>query len=514
MKNRDISSLKTTCAIVLPVLGWVAAAYVTNVRFTPFLEAFKAAVDSTPRNPALLAGLVLGGLLAFLVSYLADEYGDEGYRGADYRRVLRGTRMANWHELKRRVEMINRKTNRRDKTRVSPVKIGPMPMPIHLENRNLLICGSIGAGKSVSIDSLVASIISRRDKLVATDPDGTLASKFMMPGDIILNPFDHRTAHWKLFNEIRSVHDFDRIAKSVIPPQPSGSDHEEWCGFARDILADTMRKLYEQNTPDTDTLVSLLIREPGEVIRDFLANTDSQGYFRENAERATASVQFLMTTYVRPLRHVTQGDFSLHDWVNDPDAGNIFITTREDMRSTLRPLVSTWIDMICSAILSLQPMSGKRVWMSLDELASLGKLDSFVPAATNGRRFGLRMIAGLQDWAQLDLIYGKDAAKIIQACFRNYLIFASSNAHNATRASEIIGEHEVERLRLSNNFNMRGNGMTRNVVHEREMLIMPSEISNLPDLSGYVLFAEELPLAKIKLPYVPYRQRVPAFELA
>ena len=60
--------------------------------------------------------------------------------------------------------------------------IGDLPMPIHLENRGLLICGSIGTGKSVAIETMIASAIRRRDKLVITDPDGTLAVEVLLPG--------------------------------------------------------------------------------------------------------------------------------------------------------------------------------------------------------------------------------------------------------------------------------------------------------------------------------------------
>ena len=113
-----------------------------------------------------------------------------------------------------------------------------------------------------------------------------------------------------------------------------------------------MRKLKETNNPNQDTLVNLLVREDGDTIRAFLANTDSEGYFRDNAEKAIASIQFMMNKYIRPLRFMTKGSFSIHKWVTDPNAGNLFITWREDMRSTMQPLVAMWIDTICATILS------------------------------------------------------------------------------------------------------------------------------------------------------------------
>ncbi|NUU66834.1 type IV secretion system DNA-binding domain-containing protein [Enterobacteriaceae bacterium BIT-l23] len=213
-----------------------------------------------------------------------------------------------------------------------------MPVPIHLENRNLLITGSIDTGKSVAIESLAASILRRRDRMVVTDPDDTPLSKFFLPGDIVLNPFDTRSVGWSIFNEIQSVHNYDRIARSVILSAINAED-EQWCGFARDIFADTLRKLHETEQASVDKLVDFLVREDGEVIKQFLSNTDSSGYFRDNAERATASIQFLMNKYVRPLRRMPEGAFSIYRWLNDPSGGNLYLTWREDMRTEGRQFI-------------------------------------------------------------------------------------------------------------------------------------------------------------------------------
>ncbi|MEN9119255.1 type IV secretion system DNA-binding domain-containing protein, partial [Xanthomonas euvesicatoria] len=107
----------------------------------------------------------------------------------------------------------------------------------------------------------------------------------------------------------------------------------------------------------------------------------------------------------------------------------------------------------------------RRLWLFLDELESLGRLESFVPAATKGRKHGLRMAASIQDWAQLDETYGKDAAKTLLGCFRNYLIFGASNALNADKASEILGKQHVERIQITTNAGgIGGGGRSRHVV--------------------------------------------------
>jgi hypothetical protein len=506
MHRQEIDSATMVFGIGLPVAGWAAGAYLANMPFTPFPEGLKATFHETMHNPIMASTTVASAVVAGALVYYLNEYCDDGFRGEKFMQHLRGTRMRNWHHLKSKVKSRNAKTNReRHKNgleKIDPIMIGRVPMPLHLEDRNTMICASIGAGKSVTMEGMMASSLKRGDKMAVVDPNGTFYSKFGFKGDIILNPFDTRSAGWTLFNELKGIHDFDRMAKSVIPPQVDPGD-EQWCAYARDVLADTMRKLVETGNPSQDTLVNILVREDGDTIRAFLANTDSQGYFRDNAEKAVASIQFMMNKYIRPLRFMSKGDFSLHKWVHDPDAGNLFITWREDMRSTMQPLVAMWIDTICATILSYEPMTGKRLWLYLDELQSLGKLESFVPAATKGRKHGLRMVGTIQDWSQLNTSYGIEEAKTLLSCFRNYVILAASNAETALMAQKVLGQQEVKRMRTSHN----AGRTNRSPEIKKEFVVMDSEISNLDDLEAFLSFGESFPMSRIKLPYVKHKER-------
>ncbi|APQ06930.1 MULTISPECIES: type IV secretion system DNA-binding domain-containing protein [Pseudomonas] len=506
MHRQEVASASMIFGFGLPLAGWAAGAYLEQMPFLPFPAGLRSTIHETWHNPVMASSTVASAVVAGALVYYFNEYLDDGFRGERFVQHLRGTRMRNWHHLKTRINSRNAKTNRERRSKklekLDPVMIGRVPMPLHLEDRNTMICASIGAGKSVTMEGMIASSLKRGDKMAVVDPNGTFYSKFGFKGDIILNPFDTRTAGWTLFNEIKGVHDFDRMAKSVIPPQVE-ADSEQWCSYARDVLADTMRKLVETGNPSQDTLVNILVREDGETIRAFLANTDSQGYFRDNAEKAVASIQFMMNKYVRPLRFMSKGDFSLHRWVHDPDAGNLFITWREDMRATMQPLVAMWIDTICATILSYEPMTGKRLWLYLDELQSIGKLESFVPAATKGRKHGLRIVGTIQDWSQLNENYGIESAKTLLSCFRNYVILAAANAETALMAQRVLGKQEVRRMRTS----MTAGRPTRAAEIREEFVVMDSEISNLDDLEAFVSFGESYPMARIKLPYVNHKER-------
>ena len=510
MHKREVDSATMTAGFGLPIAGWGAGVYLAQMPLTPFPAAFKETLHNGWHNPIVLGATIATSVAAASLVYYLQEYCDDGFRGEQYQEFLRGSQIKNWHTVKAKVNRRNAQTNRERKkkglAKSDPIMIGKLPMPLHLEDRNTMICASIGAGKSVTMEGMIASALKRGDRMAVVDPNGTFYSKFSFKGDYILNPFDVRSAGWTIFNEIRGIHDFNRMAKSIIPPQVDPSD-EQWCAYARDVLSDTMRKLKETNNPHQDTLVNLLVREDGDTIRAFLANTDSEGYFRDNAEKAIASIQFMMNKYIRPLRYMSKGEFSIYQWVNDPNAGNLFITWREDMRDTMKPLVATWIDTICATILSSEPMTGKRLWLFLDELQSLGKLESFVPAATKGRKHGLRMVGSLQDWSQLNASYGRDDAETLLSCFRNYVILAAANAKNAGMASEILGSHDVKRWRKSHT---AGKLTRTEEVTRDEPVVQASEISNLPDLVAYVKFGEDFPITKVKTPYIDYKERAQA----
>jgi type IV secretory pathway TraG/TraD family ATPase VirD4 len=506
MQKHEVDQARMICFFGLPLAGVVGGFYLAFRGIPGILPP--AASDSPIAGLLLIGGAVLGVVLGVWLAKTVKEYCDDGFRGERYHKFLRGTQMVNWHTLVSMINRLNFKENKKRKKQglpeLSPVTIGHVPMPLLAEDRHTLTSASIGSGKSVATEHAIASVIRRRDKCVVVDPNGTFYSKFGFPGDRILNPFDSRTEGWTLFNEIKGVHDFNRMAKSIIPPQVD-MNTEQWCVYARDMLADTMRKLYETGNPDQETLVDILVRADAETIQAFLKNTDSAGYFRQDAEKATASVQFLINQYVRPLRYMHMGRFSLYNWLHDPSPGNLFITWREDMRETQKPLVAAWVDTICATILSAEPRQEKRLWLFLEELESLGKLNSLVPAATKGRKHGLRIWATIQDWAQMDAGYGINDAKTLLACFRNYLILGASNAYNAHRASEILGKHQVTRWHISDSAGAKGSGKSKSLnASNPEFVVMDSEIASLKDLDGYVLFSEDTPMAKITLPFVDY----------
>lgn len=80
--------------------------------------------------------------------------------------------------------------------------------------------------------------------MIVIDPNGDLLSKFWQPGDVILNPYDVRSAGWSFFNEVRADYDWKRLALSLVP-MSQDKNAEEWNDFGRLLLRETAKKLHQ-----------------------------------------------------------------------------------------------------------------------------------------------------------------------------------------------------------------------------------------------------------------------------
>ena len=147
------------------------------------------------------------------------------------------------------------------------------------------------------------------------------------------------------------------------------------------------------------------------------------------------------------------------------------------------------------------------MWFVLDELASLQRLPQLHTAVTENRTSNNPVVLGFQGRSQLETRYGHDAeAMLSQPATKIFL--RTSEPHAAKWISDTIGEVEIERMRESRSkgkYGQRSFGVERQV----EPLVIPSEISGLPSLRGY-LKLENL-VVRLHFPFVDMPSRHPAF---
>lgn len=434
--------------------------------------------------------IVGGAALTFAFGTLGGIFSNRERPGA---RVERGTRVV-------------------DPPRPEIVRLGVAPAGILLagqavpaldEAKHFKIIGTTGTGKSTAIRGLLRGALGRGDRAVIADPDGAYVQEFynLGRGDVILNPFDPRSARWDLFGELRTNYDGDLLARALIPDH--GGDDRAWRAYARNFLGACLRQLRRIGCRDVAELHRLITTAPVEELRLLLESTAAGPYLSEDNARFFASVRAIAAAQLAPLEHLVEPGgsplLSLRDWVRDgagpQTRGIVFLPYRASQIATLRSVVSTWLRLAIFETMEL-PEGDHRLWFVVDELDALGPIDGLKDALARLRKFGGRCALGFQSIAQVSGSYGAaDAQTIVENC-SNTLILRCSAAENggtARFASRLIGEREVLREQVSRVqagiFDKPQRSRTVSLQRVTENAVLPAEIEQLPDLCGYLKFA-------------------------
>ncbi|EQD77246.1 Type IV secretory pathway VirD4 component-like protein [mine drainage metagenome] len=241
---------------------------------------------------------------------------------------------------------------------------------------------------------------ARGDRAALTDPDGGYLARFYDParGDVILNPFDARSAY-----------DVDELAQTFLPdrgPDPT------WTTFARTLL------------------------------------------------------------------------------------------------SAVKALLSIGMRLGIFQALSLGEGDHRR-WFAVDKLDALGAIHGLPDALTRLRKFGGRCVLGLQSIAQASTNYGPGVAQnLIENCGNTLILRCSASEGGGTAhyASQLIGELEVvRRVRpVSRSRGVRSGRRQITVGHSEptvtERAVLPAEIEQLPDRTGFLKLASEPGWMRVAFP--------------
>jgi type IV secretory pathway TraG/TraD family ATPase VirD4 len=148
--------------------------------------------------------------------------------------------------------------------------------------------------------------------------------------------------------------------------------------------------------------------------------------------------------------------------------------------------------------------ANKRLWFVVDELDALGQIDGLKDALARLRKFGGRCVLGFQSIAQVSGTYGHgDAHTIVENCGNTLILRCSASEGGGTArfASQLIGEREV--LRTSVSRSRRLSDLTGSISHSEhlnvEPAVLPSQIEQLPDLSGYLKLASDPTWERVRL---------------
>jgi type IV secretory pathway TraG/TraD family ATPase VirD4 len=402
------------------------------------------------------------------------------------------------------------------------ITVGGVPIPQVDETKHFKIIGTTGTGKSTAITEILSGGLARGDRAVIADPDGGYLRRFFRAerGDVILNPFAAASRKWDLFGEIQTPYDVEQLARSLIPDH-EGSDRS-WRGYARTFFTAVTRRAHEAGVTDVGELHRLLVMAEPRELRALLAGTAAQPFLDEHNTRMFDSIRSVTSSAVTALEYIgqqQQDKLSVRNWIRDAgdtqkSGGVLFIPYQAGQIAALRSQISAWMRLSIFETMN-QPQPGQRLWFVVDELDAVGQIDGLKDALARVRKFGGRCVLGLQSVAQVSSTYGQgEAHTIIENCGNSLILRSSASEGGGTArfASSLIGDREIIRTTQSRSrrpLDLVGVRTTSQQI-ALEAAILPSEIEQLPDLTGYLKVASHSEWLRVHL--TPTREARPTQE--
>ena len=355
-------------------------------------------------------------------------------------------------------------------------------IPKSAEPKHIQIMGDTGTGKSTLIKQLLQQVADRKEVAIVYDPAGEFTESFFdaKRGDWILNPLDRRAPYWSPSSELRNPAEARTIAASMYQPRDDKRG---------EFFNETPQKIFAhllRYKPSPEELVAWMSNE--KEIDQRLKGTELANFAPKSAPDQRSGVLGslgLVADSLRllPTRADTDREWCATEWA-DKRKGWIFLTSTEAEQDALRPLHSLWIDLLVLRLLTKPRADQKKVWLVIDELASLQKLPQFHTALTKGRKSENPIVFGYQGKAQLETIYGH-LAEVMLSQPTTKFILRTAEPNAAKWAAELIGEVEIERVRETVADGKR-QGKSFTLDRQIEPLVMKSEVEGLPDLHAFV----------------------------
>ena len=394
------------------------------------------------------------------------------------------------------------------------------------EVKHFKLIGTTGTGKSTAIREMLSGALARGDRAVIADPDAGYMRHFYeaQRGDVILNPFDGRSAKWDLFAEIENDYDVDQLARSLIP------DHEgsnrSWRAYARTFFGAVTAQAHAAGTRDVRELYRLLVVAGRAELKTLVAGTPAQPFLEEHNGRMFDSIRSVTSSAVSALEYVSRqrsAPLSVRGWVRAAQEGAgtgrlgpggvLFMPYRAGQIAALRSTISAWMRLAIFEAMNREEEGegGQRLWFVVDELDALGQIDGLKDALARLRKFGGRCVLGFQSIAQVSSTYGSgDAHTLVENCANTLILRCSASEHGGTSlfASRLIGEREVRRIATSRSQRATElfGAVTRSEHLATESAVMGSQIEQLPDLSGYLKLASHPAWHRVRLHPAPRPQ--------
>ena len=396
----------------------------------------------------------------------------------------------------------------------SPYTLGDVPLPKNAEFQHLMVTGTTGSGKSNMIHHLLTQIRDQGDQAVIVDTTSGIFSRFYDPQkDVLLNPLDARSQPWSLWEELAQDSLLEEIAESMIPDNRSSDAF--WTQSARQLFCETVRYLEKKGERSYQELLNMALRISLKELHQRLEGTNASSLVDPAIDKTALGIRASLGTSLRSLSVLqdTKEGFSLLKFPEQKEKKWLFLSCQPDQRELLKPLFSAWFSIVIKGLMRRVDGSPGRLWLIIDELASLNRLPSLLTGLAEVRKYGGCFVLGFQDLSQLEDIYSFSTTKTLSNLTGTKVLFRSADAEVANRVSRYLGEQEKQEAQESISFgaHQMRDGVNLSTQKQTKAVVSGSEVMMLKDLDAFIKFPGEFPVSKISFKYLDLARKELAF---
>jgi type IV conjugative transfer system coupling protein TraD len=407
-------------------------------------------------------------------------------------------------------EQVRRKLKNLGKS--GDLSIGKMPLVKDMETRHFLVTGSTGSGKTNLIHNLMLQVEKKKQPAIVIDQTGEMIAKYYNKdrGDIIFNPLDSRSHNWDFWTDCGSREELERFSKILMGfnRKQSNSHSDPFWENAAETVFNACAEYLRPKSEAIHALVNMVCHSNLKYLQTILANTEAERYLGEGSKQTASSILSVLASNAKPLTYLTAVDngrsFSMREhFTNIKDGSEVwlFLATKPSSRGLTLPLMACLTELALASLMEVGINQKRRVWIIMDELASLGKLPALSPIITEGRKYGACVIAGMQSLNQLYEGYGSYGGSTIFGQFGTSFFFRNTEPAIAKMVSSMCGQQTIIRQQKNTSFgaNEFRDGVSYTEQQQKKHLVEPEDLASLAVGECYVLLPEPaVRLAKVQ----------------
>ncbi len=343
-----------------------------------------------------------------------------------------------------------------------------------------LVIGITGSGKtSAVIDPLIYSLIKHKESIIATDPKGELYKRHCnhlkaRGYDVVVlnfrepsfgnswNPLSLPYKYYKEGNIDKAVELVDDIGKNIVKDQ--NAQDPFWQDSAGDYFSGCALGLMQDATEDECNISSINVMTTTGEDKLGAGSTYIKEYFAMKGEESSAYVFAsntinsptetkggILSTFRQKIRvfaskqnlseMLSYSDFDMADIGKKPTAVFIII---HDEKTTYHALATIFIKQAYETLIDVAQANGGplpvRTNFLLDEFANMPALKDVTTMVTAARSRLIRFTFIIQNFAQLNDVYGKDDAETIRSNCGNLIYLLTTELAALEEISKLCGE--------------------------------------------------------------------------